>query len=115
MPRKKFTDQEKAKIFLDRGGKCHACGHKVKIGEDWILEHVEALQNGGDNEDRNMGVTCFMCLPAKNKEDAGKAAKGRAVTTSLIVPNKHRKKSKLQRPPGTKFNWSKGRYQKVET
>lgn len=114
VPRKNFTDQQRAKIFLDRGGKCHKCARKLTVGDDWILEHVTALQNGGDNADRNMAVTCVWCLPGKNKEDAGKAAKGRAVATSLIVPNKHRKKSKLQRPPGTKFNWSKGKYEKVE-
>lgn len=113
-PRKRFTDQQRAKIFLDRGGKCHKCDRKLKAGDDWILEHVTALQNGGDNKDANMAVTCGWCLPAKNKEDAGKAAKGRGVATANVIPTKRREKSRLRKPDGMTFNWKSGRYERTD-
>lgn len=111
-PRKHFTEQQRAKIFLDRGGKCHICKRKLKSGDDWILEHVQALQNNGTNDDSNMDITCSWCLPAKNKEDAGKAAKTRAVATAHVVPRKRRQKSRLRKPDGVAFNWRAGRYER---
>jgi 5-methylcytosine-specific restriction protein A len=92
VPRKQFTDQQRAKIFLERGGKCHKCERKLGSGDDWILEHIVALQNGGTNADSNMGVTCSWCLPAKNKADAGLAAKGRAQAVAHVIPTSQRRK-----------------------
>ena len=105
-----LTDQARAKLFLDAGGKCAICTRKIRIGEVWEADHVIALEVGGDNS--RWQVLCPFCHKAKSAADHKQAAKGRATTTSLIVPNKHRKKSKLQRPPGTKFDWAKGRYVK---
>jgi 5-methylcytosine-specific restriction protein A len=114
IPRKQFTDQARARIFLDRGGKCHKCQRKLGSGDDWILEHIIALQNGGTNEESNMGVTCSWCLPAKNRTDAGLAAKGRAIATAHVVPRKRRTKSALAKPEGMKFDWKTRRYKSRE-
>jgi 5-methylcytosine-specific restriction protein A len=114
VPRKQFTDQQRAKIFLERGGKCHKCERKLGSGDDWILEHIIALQNGGTNDAANLGVTCSWCLPAKNKADAGLAAKGRAIATAHVVPRKRRQKSALGKPEGMKFDWKTRRYKSRE-
>ena len=113
--REYLTDQQRAKLFLDAGGKCAACTRKIRIGEVWTADHVQALECAGTNAPNNWQVLCPNCdKTIKTPADHKQAAKGRAVATSLIVPNKHRKKSKLQRPHGTKFNLAKGRYERPE-
>jgi 5-methylcytosine-specific restriction protein A len=91
-PRKRLTDQQRAKLFLDKGGKCHKCGRKLRSGDTWVAEHMVALSVGGDNSPENWDVTCEWCFPEKNREDASKAAKGRAVATSCIIPRSQRQK-----------------------
>lgn len=110
-PRKRLTDQQRAKLFLDAGGKCAGCTRKIRIGEVWEADHVIALEAGGDNS--RWQVLCPFCHKAKSADDHKQAAKGREVAVSLIVPNKHRQKTRLRRPPGMKFDWRKGRYEKA--
>lgn len=112
VPRARLTDQQRAKLFLDKGGKCHRCKRKLRSGEKWIAEHVLALSVGGDNSAGNWDVTCTWCLPDKNAEDAAKAAKGRAVVVSCYVPRSEREGKRRWKPDGTKFNWRKGRYER---
>lgn len=99
--RQRLTDQDRARLFLERGGRCHKCKRKLGPADDWIVEHMLALENGGTNEWKNLDVTCEWCLPAKNAEDDKVAKKIRAVATNHIVPTSQRQKS--GRPlPGTK-------------
>ena len=94
-----LTDQQRAKLFLDAGGKCAICTRKIRIGEVWEADHVIALEVGGDNS--RWQVLCPFCHKAKSAADHKQAAKGRDVATSLIVPGKHRR-SKGPPMPGTK-------------
>lgn len=57
------------RVFERCSGKCHKCGHLIRAGERWILEHLKALINGGENREQNLGLTCSICLPIKNAED----------------------------------------------
>lgn len=91
-PRTRLTDQQRARLFLERGGQCHKCTRKIAAGEDWIDEHLIALENGGTNDWDNRGITCKFCLPVKNAEDDKLAAKTRAVATRHIVPTSRREK-----------------------
>lgn len=91
-PREYLTDQQKARLFVERGGQCWKCTRKLRPGDKWIVEHVLALENGGTNEWSNLDITCENCLPAKNAEDHGKAAKSRHVRTYHTVPNSQRDK-----------------------
>lgn len=91
-PRKTLTDQQKAKLFLERGGRCHRCFRKLRPPRDvWIVEHLRALENGGANDWENLTITCAWCFPKKNKEDDAIAKKIRHVATKHIVPTKERK------------------------
>jgi 5-methylcytosine-specific restriction protein A len=89
--REYLTDQQKTKLFLDRGGVCHRCTTKIR-GRRWYVEHIISLGNGGTNAWENLGVTCENCFAPKNAEDAKKQAKGRAVATSCIIPRSQRQK-----------------------
>lgn len=67
----------RAKVFKDKGGKCHRCGRIIDAagGERWTCEHLIALINGGENRERNLDVTCGWCLPAKNAEDVAEKSR----------------------------------------
>jgi 5-methylcytosine-specific restriction endonuclease McrA len=100
-PRERLTDQERAKLFLDRKGKCHRCTRKIMHGEKWSDEHVIALENGGTNAWENRDISCSWCKPLKDGEDHKKAAKTRAVAVANIIPPSQRQKK--GRPiPGSK-------------
>lgn len=85
-PRKRFTAQERAKIFAMRGGRCHRCTRKLGPADTWILEHLIALENGGTNEEANMDVTCSWCEPEKTAEDHQAAGHSRRAFTRHVVP-----------------------------
>ena len=104
-PRQRLTDQQRAKLFLDKGGKCHRCHRKLRSGEKWIAEHLVALSTGGDNSPENWDVTCEWCLPEKNREDAGKTAKMRAVAVSCYVPSGERQKKGRPMPGSKRSGW----------
>ena len=91
-PRVPLTDIERAKLFLEKDGRCHRCTRKIMLGETWYDEHVHSLGTGGTNKWGNRDVTCKNCFPIKNAEDATKVAKQRAVAVSLYVPTDQRQK-----------------------
>lgn len=91
VPRKRFTPQERAEVFVLRNGICHRCERKLGPQDHWILEHVIALENGGTNDIENMDVTCSWCEPEKTAEDHGKAGHARRAFTRHVVPSEHRR------------------------
>ena len=99
--RKPLTPQQKARLFYERGGRCHRCKRKLRPGDKWTDEHVSALQNGGTNAWENRDITCSWCFKPKNKEDAKKAAKGRAVATRAC--GAHRAKKPMPGSKASKF------------
>lgn len=103
--RKYLTDQEKAKLFLEKGGKCHACRRKLGPADKWIAEHLNALSTGGDNRWENWDLTCEWCLPKKNADDAAKAAKIRAAAVAHVVPTAERRKTGRPMPGSKRSGW----------
>lgn len=67
-------------------GKCHRCARKIPTGDAWILEHLIALINGGENRERNLCLTCSWCKPIKDAEDVAEKAKTYSVRQSHILP-----------------------------
>lgn len=121
--RKSMTPQRRAKIFLDRGGICGrselgdknwGCGRKLRSGDDWTIEHDPALECGGDDVDEQCWVVCAWCRPAKDRKDHAQAARGRKIATKTLVPSKYLRTSGLRKPEGMKWDWSAGRYVRIE-
>ncbi len=77
--RKSLTKKQRARLFLERDGRCHRCRRKIGAGERWIDEHFISLENGGSNDWSNRDLTCTGCFYAKNREDRKKASKGRRI------------------------------------
>ena len=107
-PRGRLSPQQRAKLFLERDGCCHRCTRRIPPGDDWIDEHLVALENGGTNDWSNRTLTCSWCKPSKDSEDHKKAAHAKRVATRHVVPTKHRKSSRgFRKPPPGYDSWTK--------
>lgn len=105
--RKPLTDQERARLFLERGGRCHRCTRKIMRGEKWFDEHVHSLGTAGTNAWNNRALTCVNCFPEKNAEDAKKVAKGRSIAVNMIIPRSQRRSKGAPMPGSRKSLWKK--------
>ena len=106
-PRERLTDQQRAKLFLDAGGRCYVCTRKIRPGETWEDEHENALETGGGNEIENRRVICQNCHKPKTVKDHKTAAKIRAVAVSHIIPNSQRQKKGRPMPGTKRSGWKK--------
>lgn len=89
--RKRFTPQERAEVFAMRMGRCHRCKRRLGPRDSWTLEHVIALENGGNNDLENLDVTCDWCEPEKTAEDHKRAGKARRAYSKHVVPGEFRR------------------------
>lgn len=87
-PRQVLTDQQRVKLFLERGARCEgSCGNrKLRTGIVWHVDHIDALENGGTNDPSNLQILCSWCHKPKTAQDHSKAAKMRAVAVSTYLP-----------------------------
>lgn len=97
--RVRLSDQQAVKLFLERGGCCRECGRKLGPADDWIVEHVIALENGGTNDWDNLGITCSWCKPKKDAEDHKQAGHSRRAITKHLLP----KSMRLRKMGGGRF------------
>jgi 5-methylcytosine-specific restriction protein A len=74
-------------------GKCHRCARKIPTGDAWILEHLIALINGGENRERNLCLTCSWCKPIKDAEDVAVKAETYRVRSKHILPSEQKRSS----------------------
>lgn len=91
-PRGSMTPQRALRIFQARGGHCADCKRKLGPQDDWDVDHVIALENGGTDDDSNLQVLCEWCHKPKTADDHGKAAKGRRMAVKHQVPRKFKQR-----------------------
>lgn len=108
-PRVRLTEQQRAKLFLEAEGKCAVCTRRI-VAEVWHADHATALENGGSNEWSNLRVICKNCHKPKTRDDHGQASRTRDKAVAHVVPGAYRtKSSRFRKPPGTRWDWAKGR------
>ena len=79
-------------------GCCHRCNRSIPTGDAWIIEHLLALINGGENRESNLRLTCSWCKPQKDREDMAIRQTTRNVRTKHLGISK----AKGRPMPGTK-------------
>lgn len=87
-----MTPQRALRIFQAHDGHCAYCKRKLGPQDDWDVDHVIALENGGTDDDSNLQVLCEWCHKPKTADDHGKAAKGRRMAVRHQVPSKFKEK-----------------------
>ena len=65
----------KLRIFEANDGRCHWTGKKIMPGDEWDVEHVIALCNGGQHRESNMAPILREKHPEKTRRDLKTKAK----------------------------------------
>ena len=67
--RKEFPQRIKLAEWEAAGGKCRKCGHKIKVGERRVFDHIVPDALTGLNDQENCQLLCGPCDKAKTKTD----------------------------------------------
>lgn len=80
------------RVFDAHGGKCYLTGRKIHAGDSWDLDHVQALCNGGKNQESNLAPVLRDAHREKTAEDVAQKAKNDRVRKKHlgIHESKHR-------------------------
>lgn len=110
-PRKPPTKAEKIKAWNDANGICELCGKPVPpAGEGVEYDHREMRGITGDDSADNLRPVHPACHGEKTaKHDAPRMAKTKRQEKLTQAKDKS-KRSRLRPPPGTRYDWSRGRY-----
>jgi 5-methylcytosine-specific restriction protein A len=57
------------RIFQAHGGKCHRSRRKIRPGDNWALDHILAIINGGKNVESNLAPILEDFHKEKTAED----------------------------------------------
>jgi len=86
-----MTEQRIARIFAANNGHCHVCKRKLYPADDYEIDHIIALENGGTDDDANLAPCCEGCHILKTAGDHSTAGYSRRVYTKHVVPKSKRK------------------------
>jgi 5-methylcytosine-specific restriction protein A len=76
--RKRMTKSRALRIWEMHGGLCVTCGRQIDgVRDRWFVEHIRALELGGDDVDANCGPAHTACKAEKDAADHGSAAKAK--------------------------------------
>lgn len=78
--RRAMTKGRQLRIFENHGGVCVTCKRPIKAGDRWFIEHIRALELGGEDIDENCGPAHMVaCKAIKDADDHHRAAKAKRV------------------------------------
>lgn len=86
------------RVFDAKGGRCHKCRRKIRVGESWTCEHVKAIINGGENRESKLDLTCSNCLPEKNADDVAEKSKVYKIRAKHLG---------IETKPNHRWNWGR--------
>ncbi|MBM1817194.1 HNH endonuclease [Pseudosulfitobacter pseudonitzschiae] len=72
------------RVFEAHGGICHLTGRKITPADQWDLDHVVALVNGGENRESNLAPALRSAHRKKTAEDVAMKAKDRRVRSKHL-------------------------------
>jgi 5-methylcytosine-specific restriction endonuclease McrA len=77
-PRKRLSAHRRLQIWEWARGICVLCQQPIEAArERWIIEHIRALELGGDDTPENMGPAHATCAQVKTRDDHRRAAKAK--------------------------------------
>lgn len=87
-----MTPQRALRVFQACGGRCHICKRKLGPSDDYAIDHVIALENGGTDDDANLAPCCDWCHDGtKTPADHAQAGHGRRMAAKAFVPRRFKK------------------------
>lgn len=87
----KVPDRVRLRIFQRYGGKCYLSGRVIRPGDDWQLEHIVPLIDGGKHAEGNLAPALVEPHKVKSREEAKRRAKERRIQKKHIGIGKSKK------------------------
>lgn len=78
-PDAKIPPRVRLRIFEREGGRCYLSGRKIMPGDQWDLDHRQALCNGGEHRESNL----FPALREPHREKTAADVSTRAKTDRI--------------------------------
>lgn len=91
------------RVFEKYGGVCQLTKIKIMSGDEWDLDHITALINGGANDEDNLWPVLRQAHRKKTAKDVAQKAKNDRVRKKHL--GIHQPKTRL--PCGKKSPWKK--------
>ena len=85
-------ERVRLRIFDRAKGRCHISGRKIHPGEDWEVEHIVAMADGGENREGNLAPALTDPHKRKSAKEAKERAQARVTRKAHIgikTPPKH--------------------------
>jgi 5-methylcytosine-specific restriction endonuclease McrA len=78
MARRKLTPHRRLQVWERTGGRCVLCEGRIdEVRERWIVEHIRALELGGEDDLSNMGPAHEACGLVKTQDDHWRTAQAK--------------------------------------
>lgn len=97
------------RIFERHAGICYLSGRKIRPGEDWDLDHIVAIINGGSNSELNLAPVLIDPHKVKTKEDVAEKSRVARKRKSFLGIKKKRTITRWRRFDGTIVTATKDR------
>lgn len=74
-PDQAIPKRVRLRVFERHNGVCALSGRKIRAGDPWQCDHIQALCNGGAHREANLQPVLIDAHKIKTAEDVGKRAK----------------------------------------
>jgi len=96
--RRRFTQEEKRKIFESTDGRCHLCWQPLRFeryGQEWEIDHSRAVARGGSDYVRNLKPAHISCNRSKQDRDSRSVRRAKGAPTR--APLSKAKKARIRK------------------
>lgn len=74
-PDAKVPPRVRLRVFEAHNGTCAETGRKIRPGDDWQLDHIIALANGGQHREKNLQPILTEAHKVKTRKDVAQKKK----------------------------------------
>ena len=112
--RRTISAKERLRLFQLHGGICHLCNGRIQVGEAWEVSHDIPLELLGADDDANRLLAHKKCHRARtstvDQPNIARAKRRERKHLGIKKPGRG-----FYKPPGTEYDWSRGKYVKETT
>ncbi len=102
--RGRLSPRQRLAVWERGRGVCVLCGRRIDgVRERWVVEHIRALELGGDDTPENMGPAHEACALDKTRGDRRQAAQAKRRKTRHLGAER----PKRALPCGRKSRWKR--------
>lgn len=101
------TTKVKLRVAARHGNACPNCHRPLSEVKGTACDHIIPLADGGENAEGNLQILCTDCHGAKTSAENTQRARERSQKAKSFGMRKE-PHPRFKRPPGFRYDWSKG-------